>query len=273
MRLGWGVMLAAAMGCGSAGAPAPARPRAAAGQTAARDVPSWLTDLPVGCELGDSGPTLVPSDALAEARRRARARLVTRTAPVTTKSIEVVSGASGEKDERREVTLEQAQGWVRNSEIVALWYDARGEGPERAPGCAYAVACLLGDGRPDASSAAARDLAARQPGPRWLYAAPAGSAGLCAVGISGPTLEAGDAEANAEAAARVELGDASALHAQTATAIYEDDVVYAAVTHSCDGCTAAAAGARVAGRWLDARGEGPIPFPGTAYALLCLGKP
>jgi hypothetical protein len=263
-------MLAAVTACSSTGAPAIARPGAAAVRPAAHEAPPWLTNVPAGCALGDSGPTLVPSDALAEARRSARARLVTRTAAVTTKSIEVVTGAAGEKDERREVTLEEAQGWVRNSEIVALWYDARGVGPEGAPGCAYAVACLLGDGRLDASSAAARALAARQRGPRWLYALPAGTAGLCAVGISGPTLQADDADANAEAAARAELADASALHARTATAIYEDDVVYAAVTHACDGCAAAVAGARVAGRWVDALGEGPIPFSGTAYAFLCL---
>jgi len=244
---------------------APVRP------TAARLAPpAWLSDVPEGCALGDSGPTVVPSDALAEARRRARARLVTRTAPVTTKSIQLATGETdSSRDEVQEITIEQAQGWVRRSIVVALWYDADGVGPERAAGCAYAVACLRDSGRVETTDTA-RALAALRAGPDWLYALPTGMNGLCAVGVSGPTLKPADANANAEAAARAELAHAAALHARTATAIYEDDVLYAAVTHTCDGCDAIAAGARVVGRWVDDRAEGPIPFSGTTYAFLCL---
>jgi hypothetical protein len=255
--------------CGSVPPPrvaaAPVQPVA----VAARSGPKWLSEVPVGCALGDSGPTLAPTAALTEARRRARARLVARTAAISTKSVEVTTGRGQRADEHQQVILEEAEGWVRNSVIVALWYDDAGNGPEGQAGCAYAVACPRFDPRAPASTALRSLMAARR-GPEWLYALPAGEGRLCAVGVSGPTLQPADALINAKAAATAELAEAIAVHARTSTGIFDDDIVYGAVTQACDDCGSRAAGAQVVGSWVDERGEGPLPFAGTSYIFSCI---
>ena len=109
-------------------------------------------------------------------------------------------------------------------------------------------------------------------GPSWIYDLPASERRLCAIGVSGPTLDSGDAGGNAESAARIEIAQALALHVRGATAILDDDVLFGAATHACDGCADAAAAAQVVDRWSDERGAGPIPFPGTTYAFLCMER-
>jgi hypothetical protein len=86
-------------------------------------------------------------------------------------------------------------------------------------------------------------------------------------------LNKSDANANAEDAARVELAEAIALHAESTSAVLEgDETLYAAVTKACDGCEEQAKAGVVEDRWLDEKGEGPLPFAGTAYALMCVGS-
>jgi hypothetical protein len=76
-----------------------------------------------------------------------------------------------------------------------------------------------------------------------------------------------------EAIARAELAFAIALHAESTTAVLEgDETLYAAVTQVCGDCEERAQAGKVAERWFDEQGEGPLPYAGTAYALLCLGS-
>ena len=104
-----------------------------------------------------------------------------------------------------------------------------------------------------------------------MYDAPHEAGRMCAVGLSGPTLVPEDADANAEASAREQLAAAIAVKAKTATAIFDnDEVLYGAVTEVCETCEKTAEQGRIAARWRDDRGEGPLPYPGTSYALMCM---
>jgi hypothetical protein len=256
-------------GCGSAqvATPPPAAPTNDA--LAARD---WLQRQPEGCALGQSGPTLKPTDAFREARRRARAALVTAVEKVHQKSAAVATHRAG-NDSQREVILEQAEGWVRRSTIVALWYDDRGVGPSGAAGTAYAAACLG-----ETAAQGTRDwiaaMEARRAAPAWLYGVAPSGAELCAVGVSGPTMDPKDAPANAEESAREELAEALAARIRLAVGIFQSDegveAVSGAVSEVSDAERARTRDARIANRWTDERGVGPIPFPGTAYARACL---
>jgi hypothetical protein len=149
-----------------------------------------------------------------------------------------------------------------------MWYDADGRGPEGAPGCAYATACLRAAPTPEAARWI-RAVSGRRGGPPWIYGR-GGAGRLCALGISGPTLEPAAARVHAEEAGRAELAAAIALRARTATAIFDaEEILFGAVTLPCAPCAEAARHGQVAASWQDERGEGPLPFPGTAYALLC----
>jgi hypothetical protein len=231
--------------------------------------PAWLTQFPSACAIGETGPTLVPTDALAEARRKARALLATKNADRKTRSAtEVVT--TNDESTVRQLVLEQSNGWVQNSEIVTMWYDALGIGPGRTPGSAYAVACPLQDIPPDTVNWIAHWREQRG-GPSWLYSLTGKRGHLCVVGVCGPTLNKSDATTNAEDIARVELAEAIGLHAESTSAVLEDDeTLYAAVTNACDGCEEKAKAGKVADRWFDEKGDGPLPFAGTAYALMCL---
>jgi hypothetical protein len=254
-----------------AAAPGPAAPPAtpASDALAARD---WLLRQPEGCALGQSGPTLKPTDAFREARRRARAALVTAVEKVQQKSAAVSAHQAG-RESHHEVILEQSEGWVRRSTIVALWYDERGTGPSGAAGTAYAAACL-GEASPPSTRDWMAAMEARRAAPAWLYGVAAGAGELCAVGVAGPTMDPKDGPVNAEESAREELAEALAARVKLAVGIFQagEDVetVSGAVTDVSDAERERARQARIADRWIDARGVGPIPYPGTAYARACL---
>ena len=151
-----------------------------------------------------------------------------------------------------------------------MWYDTSGTGPGAASGSAYALACPLQDIPPDAARWIAR-FRERRGGPDWLYALVDDRNRLCVVGVCGPTLDKSSASTNAEETARNELAEAVALHADSTSAVLEDDeTLYAAVTKACDDCAEKAKAGKVVDRWFDEKGEGPLPFAGTAYALMCL---
>jgi hypothetical protein len=179
-----------------------------------------------------------------------------------------VGTTTSSRAEHHEVILEQAEGWVRRSTIVALWYDERGEGPNGAAGTAYAAACL-GEQAPASTRDWIARMEARRAAPAWVYgvAAPAGK--ICAAGVSGPTMEAKDSPANAEAAARAEVAEGIAAHVKLAAGIFDDETVVGAVTDVPESCRAQADQAAVVERWSDERGVGPIPFPGMSYAFVC----
>jgi uncharacterized protein YciI len=257
------------LSCAGKTAPIPRHVEAAAQPKPAH--PAWLTQFPSVCALGESGPTLVPTDALAEARRKSRALLATKNADRKTRSATAIVTSSSEST-MRQLVLEQSNGWVENSEIVTMWYDAVGNGPGMAPGSAYAIACPLQDIPPEAVNWIAH-WRERRGGPAWLYSLAGNRSRLCVVGVSGPTLDTSDASTNAEETARTELAEAIGLHADATSAVLEgDETLYAAVTKACDGCEEKAKAGTVADRWFDEKGEGPLPFPGTAYALMWLGS-
>jgi hypothetical protein len=252
-------------GCGST---PPSRPAAPSRRDAER---TWLTTQPQGCALGQSGPTLRPTDALREARRRARASLVTAIEKINQKAVSVV-GSGGARDQHHEVILEQVEGWVRRSSIVALWYDDRGTGPNGAPGTAYAAACLADAGPPATRASVASFVAGLEAGraaPAWVYGVASPGGQLCAAGASGPTMEDKDARANAEASARAELAEGIAAHVKLAAGIFDDETLVGAVTDVPERCRAQAAQGRVVATWTDERGVGPVPLPGMAYAFVC----
>lgn len=252
-------------GCGSTSPPRPAAP-------VQRDAEShWLTSQPQGCALGQSGPTLRPTDALREARRRARASLITAIEKINQKAVSV-AGSAGARDQHHEVILEQAEGWVRRSTIVALWYDERGSGPNGAPGTAYAAACLADAGPPETRASVASFVSRLEAGraaPAWVYGVSSPSGQLCAAGVSGPTMDDKDARANAEASARAELAEGIAAHVKLAAGIFDDETLVGAVTDVPESCRAQAAQGRVVATWTDERGAGPVPFAGMTYAFVC----
>jgi hypothetical protein len=246
--------------------PAPPTPATTKAETSG---PAWLFRIPNACTMGESGPTLVPTDALAEARRKARALLATRHADRAHRSATAVVDAT-DQTKVREIVLETSEGTAHNAEIVTMWYDAGGSGPGRAPGCAYAVACPAHDVPPDTATWISQWREQRG-GPQWLYALSGQPNRLCVVGICGPTLKESDAPTNAEDVGRLELAEAISMRAETTSAVLDDDeTLYAAVTRPCETCQEQAKAGRVTERWFDSKGEGPLPYPGTAYALMCL---
>jgi hypothetical protein len=255
-------------GCGSAH-PTAAAPASATTPTSedAATPGAWLNGQPEGCALGHSGPTLKPTDALREARRRARASLVMAVEKIHNKAISSVAGRD-ERDQYHEVILEQAEGWVRRSTIVALWYDERGVGPDGAAGTAYAAACFP-EGAPPATREFVARMEARRAAPSWVYGAESPAGQICAAGLSGPTMETKDALANAEAAARDEVAEGIAAHVKVATGIFDNEAVVGAVTAVPDDCRARAAAGRVVASWTDERGVGPVPFSGMIYVFVC----
>lgn len=252
-------------GCGAArsNAHVVAQPRDDA--TAANE---WLTRQPEGCALGQSGPTLKPTDAFREARRHARAALVTAVEKIQQKSASRDRARGGRQD-HDEVILEQTEGWVRRSTIVALWYDDRGVGPGGAAGTAYAAACL-NELAPESTRAWIGEMERRRAAPAWIYGGASPRGQLCALGVSGPTMNPADAPVNAAASAREELAEALAAHVKLAVGIFDDETLSGAVTEVGDGERARASAASISATWTDAGGVGPIPFPGTAYARACL---
>jgi hypothetical protein len=271
-RLGLFALSLVAFGsCGASQAAGPTtRPAGPPPSRLAAKGPSWLTRFPLHCALGDSGPTLKPADALAEARRIARARLATAGAKVAVKSIVVDTSATGSSSSQGEVSLEKAEGWTTNSQIAAMWYDEAGVGPEAAPGCAYAVACS-GHGNDSESLGWGAAAEPGRAGPLWIYNVPQQTGRMCAVGFSGPTLSADDADKNAEEAAREQLAEGIALKATTAMALFDsNEVLYGAVTEICATCAETAEKGKLVDTWRDTRGEGPLPYSGTAFALVCL---
>jgi hypothetical protein len=214
---------------------------------------------------------LNPASALGEARRRARARLLAALAPVRVRaSAQISSSRADPSGSHREVILEEVEGMVQRSTVVALWYDSDGLGPTAVRGCAYAVACNAGSG--DSTRSWIRQMEADRRAPGWVYGLEAGSSKLCAVGLSGPTLNKQDAVGAAEVSARQQLAEAIAVRIKAATAIFDsDEVLYGAVTEVCDSCLETAQQGKIVASWMDENGEGPLPFPGTAYALVCTG--
>jgi hypothetical protein len=242
-------------------------------EPASKPMPSWLSKFPSACALGESGPTLVPTEALAEARRKARALLATRDASYKNRSATVVS-SSNDKDDVRQLVFEQSEGTAQGTEILTMWYDSTGSGPSHVVGAAYAIACPA-DTTESETMEWARHWRGARVGPSWLYSNELHSGGqrLCVVGVCGPTLQPSDAHSNAEDVARLELAEAISIHATTASAVLDDDeTLYAAVTRSCDSCQETAKAGRVVERWFDETGQGPIPYAGTAYALMCLER-
>lgn len=260
MKLGW-VLVVACVPFACTHAPE----RASGGR--ATPGPAWLQRFPAACSLGQSGPTLRPTDAIAEARRKARALLASARAEQNVRAATVVV-ETDDKTDMRQIVLEQGQGWIRESEIVAMWYDVAGVATDRAAGSAYALACPSRNAPADASTWIA-GWRERRAGPSWIFSLPGQR--LCVVGLSAPTIEAGDAKTNADDEARTELAQAIALHASSASAVLEgDETLYAAVTTTCGDCAEKAKAGKVAERWFDERGEGPLPYSGTAYTLMCL---
>jgi hypothetical protein len=87
-------------------------------------------------------------------------------------------------------------------------------------------------------------------------------------------MNPGDAALNAEESAREELAEALAARIKLAVGIFqydgETEAISGAVSEVSDAERERARQARIAARWTDERGAGPIPFPGTAYARACL---
>jgi hypothetical protein len=247
--------------------PSPETPAAAA--LSAKAGPEWLYKFPTVCAVGETGPTMIPTDALAESRRKARARLATRNADHHTNRSATAVIDSTEQIKVRQIILENSVGTVQNAEIVTMWYDAVGSGPAHAPGSAYAMACPSNNVPPDAATWISRWREQRG-GPHWIYTLPGQSNRLCVVGICGPTVKQSDASTNAEDIARKELAEAISMRAESTSAVLNDETLYAAVTTPCETCEERAKAGRIIERWFDDRGDGPFPYPGTAYALMCL---
>jgi hypothetical protein len=211
-----------------------------------------------GCASGFSGPTLNPGDAIRFAQAHALGEFA-EAAGVRVASVSVDDGR-----EVRSVATYVSEAVLENVRVVAVETQRTGRADDPTARVTHALACRVGAEHGVRGSNA----------PAWALdpRTAAGPGELCAVGISGPTLEAEDAKRNAARdAARALAAVRSVLVSRAAVdydlrsyVILKSD---ARVTEEAVDAMLAASQSRES--WFDAEGRGPLALPGTTFALRC----
>jgi len=164
----------------------------------------------------------------------------------------------------RSVATYVSEATLANVRVVAVETQRTGRADDPTARVTHALACRVG------SEGAARGTNA----PEWVLdprgAANAGE--LCAVGISGPTLDAADAPKNAARDAARALASVRSVLVSRAAADYDlrAYVILKSEAHVPDEAVEAMLGAsQDRAQWLDAEGTGPLALPGAMFVLRC----
>lgn len=218
-----------------------------------------VVDVPPGCAVGSSGPTLNPRNSIRNARLAAIESLAADSLEVDVQTI-AGYGPNG----AFEIAAQALSGTLSNARVLALWAQVdHANGNRRRVRQVFALACW-----PEAS---APDLP--QPEyPGWLIDPPRDTTRICAAGIAGPTRKKTQQSAAALRDARLAL--AVALESRIEKRIFDDGHGVAKMARQIDPSPAAIARASEAEglekEWYDENGGGPVGLPGVLYGLACI---
>lgn len=224
--------------------------------------PGWASfDFKVKhCALGHSGPTVNPGDSMRNAMEVARQELAAQKL-----NARIVDFNDINKQDATEYNFQEIEGMLENTAIVASHTDGRPDDPHFLTRESYALACLQGR---EARVSGSLNKAV----PEWIrvYQPPKGGQ-VCALGISGPTLNAWDQEKYALRNGAEALVRMRSVHVYSAMSTEGDQVM--AWNHAeeiQDGdIEAQLASAKVTQKWADPKGLGPYRLPGVLYTLVC----
>jgi hypothetical protein len=218
------------------------------------------------CALGMSEPTLNPTDAIMNAVQDARVNLANEIRGSEIKNVSVTIN-----DKHREVTLEKSETSFSDSRIYGIWRDKNGAMNAGKKDITYAVACIGDNGEQEAKRMLPHAFRGRLI--QWILEPPVNKEQVCALGISGPTLNPEDRKQNAFQDAKNHLAATIQLHIDM---IRLEVVPEGIFLFSADDEPAAWA-KNLAGKrslfkklWVDEKGEGPAGEKGFAYALACI---
>ena len=218
-----------------------------------------VAEVPVGCAVGSSGPTLNPGNSIRYARLSAVEALAEGSLEIDVQTISGI-GPNGSF----ELASQALSGTLANARVRALWADVDdASGGRRRVRQVFALLCwpnVVVQGLPE-------------PGyPPWLLALPGESDRICAVGIAGPTRKRSAQSASALREGRLAI--AVALESRIEKRILDQGRGVAKIARQVDPSTAAlgraATASELESEWYDDVGRGPIGLPGVLYGLVCI---
>jgi hypothetical protein len=237
---------------------APVAPPPLLGAGAREESPAWTRTTVPGCAPGFSGPTLNPGDAIRYAQAHALGEFA------EAQGVRIASLAIDDGRDVHSVATYVSEAVLSNVRVVAVETQRTGRLDDATARVTHALACRLG------SEVGVRGTNA----PDWVLdpRAAAGRGELCAVGISGPTLDAKDAPKNAARDAARALASVRSVLVSRAAADLDmrayvvlksdarvpDEAIEAMLTASQDRES-----------WFDTDGLGPLALPGTTFVLRC----
>jgi hypothetical protein len=231
------------------------------GPGARDESPAWARAMIPGCAPGFSGPTLNPGDAIRYAQAHALGEFA------EAQGVRVASVSLDDGHGVRSVATYVSEATLANVRVVAVETQRTGRADDPTARVTHALACRVG------SEGGARGTNA----PAWVID-PRGAARpgeLCAVGISGPTLDAKDAPTNAARDASRALASVRSVLVSRAAADYDLEayVILKSEAHVPEeAIDAMLAASQQRELWLDAEGTGPLALPGATFVLRCTAR-
>ena len=220
-----------------------------------------LVEVPDGCAVGSSGPTLNPRNAIRHARLSAIEALAMDRLEVDVQAISGI-GPHGSF----EIASQALSGGLRDARIIALWAKPGSnllDSNRRRLSRVFALACW-----PDASLRGLPETVY----PQWLIEPPRRDGQICAAGIGGPTRKPAEQSKSALRDARGAL--AIALESRIEVRLLDVGHGAAKIAREIDPSTEALRRSETASRleeeWMDEEGLGPIGLPGVLYGLACI---
>ena len=231
------------------------------GPGARDESPAWTKRVTAGCGTGYSGPTLNPGDAIRNAQAAALGEFA------EAQGVHISSLAFDDGHRVRSVATYVSEAVLANVRVVAIETQRNGRADDATARVTHAIACRLGS----------EPSIAAQNAPAWVIdpRAAAKRGELCAVGLSGPTLDAADAPAFASRdAARALASVRNVLVSRSAADI--DMTSYVILRSdakvSDDAVDAMVAQSQERERWVDDEGRGPLALPKTTFVLRCTAR-
>jgi hypothetical protein len=231
------------------------------GSGARDESPAWTRRVTAGCGTGYSGPTLNPGDAIRNAQAAALGEFA------EAQGVHISSLTVDDGFHVRSVATYVSEAAIANVRVVAIETQRTGRYDDATARVTHAIACRIGS----EPSVAAHNA------PAWVID-PRGAAKrgeLCAVGLSGPTLDAADAPTFASRDAARAL--ASVRHVLVSRSAADIDMTSYVILRSeaqvpDDAVDAMVAQSQERDRWVDDEGRGPLALPKTTFVLRCTAR-
>ena len=231
------------------------------GPGARDESPSWAARAMKNCGTGYSGPTMNPGDAI----RQAQAAALGSFAEAEGVHVETVTVDTG--DHVSSVSTLVSEAVLKNVRVVAVETQRTGRSDDAAARVTHALACRVGS----EPSGLVRNA------PAWVID-PRGAAGateVCAVGISGPTLEPSDAQILANRDGARALAAIRSVNVKRTSADYSNEY-YVILRSDAEVPESAVEDALQSSKerehWVDDEGRGPLALPRSTFVLRCASR-